>query len=97
MEEPRDLTDAVAEQDVVAVASAVKFLDSKPVAPVAPRSATARKAVVLASKDAGTAAMQSALGEMMGDAPICDVCGHITIRNGSCYKCLNYGNSLGCS
>jgi ribonucleoside-diphosphate reductase alpha chain len=34
---------------------------------------------------------------MMGDAPFCDVCGHITIRNGACYKCLNCGNSLGCS
>ena len=32
-----------------------------------------------------------------GDAPICDNCGHITIRNGTCYKCLNCGNSLGCS
>ncbi|MEX0968464.1 MAG: vitamin B12-dependent ribonucleotide reductase [Bacteroidia bacterium] len=37
------------------------------------------------------------LGNMMGDAPTCDVCGHITIRNGTCYKCLNCGNSLGCS
>ncbi len=37
------------------------------------------------------------LSQMMGDAPFCDVCGHITIRNGSCYKCLNCGNSLGCS
>jgi ribonucleoside-diphosphate reductase alpha chain len=92
-----DLSDAVAEQDVSAVASAVKFLESKSAAPPAPRSAEARKAVVMSSKDAGTAAMQSALGEMMGDAPICDVCGHITIRNGSCYKCLNCGNSLGCS
>ena len=27
----------------------------------------------------------------------CDDCGHITVRNGSCYKCLNCGNSLGCS
>ena len=34
---------------------------------------------------------------MMGDAPPCDVCGHITVRNGTCYKCLNCGNSLGCS
>lgn len=41
--------------------------------------------------------IDSALGEMMGDAPSCDVCGHITIRNGTCYKCLNCGNSLGCS
>jgi len=37
------------------------------------------------------------LDEMMGDAPVCDVCGHITVRNGACYKCLNCGNSLGCS
>ena len=37
------------------------------------------------------------LEEMMGDAPVCDVCGHITVRNGACYKCLNCGNSMGCS
>ena len=35
--------------------------------------------------------------EMMGDAPPCDQCGHITIRNGTCYRCLNCGNSMGCS
>jgi ribonucleoside-diphosphate reductase alpha chain len=34
---------------------------------------------------------------MMGDAPACDVCGSITVRNGSCYKCMNCGNSMGCS
>jgi len=38
-----------------------------------------------------------ALGGMMGDAPACPTCGHITVRNGSCYKCLNCGDSLGCS
>ena len=37
------------------------------------------------------------LSQMMGDAPFCDICGHITVRNGACYKCLNCGNSLGCS
>src|SRR6185295_16234984 len=37
------------------------------------------------------------LEEMMGDAPVCDGCGHITVRNGACYKCLNCGNSMGCS
>lgn len=40
---------------------------------------------------------QQALASMMGDAPICHDCGHITIRSGTCYKCLNCGNSLGCS
>ncbi|MCK6440626.1 MAG: vitamin B12-dependent ribonucleotide reductase, partial [Planctomycetes bacterium] len=37
------------------------------------------------------------LEDMMGDAPMCDVCGHVTVRNGACYKCLNCGNSMGCS
>lgn len=39
----------------------------------------------------------SHLAEMMGDAPPCDGCGHTTVRNGACYKCLNCGNSMGCS
>ncbi len=33
----------------------------------------------------------------MQDAPACDTCGAITVRNGACYKCLNCGNSMGCS
>ena len=33
----------------------------------------------------------------MQDAPICDICGASTVRNGACYKCLNCGNSIGCS
>jgi len=37
------------------------------------------------------------LSNMMGDAPMCDQCGHITVRNGSCYRCLNCGNTTGCS
>ncbi len=40
---------------------------------------------------------QDFLSQMMGDAPLCFTCGHITIRSGSCYRCLNCGNSLGCS
>jgi ribonucleoside-diphosphate reductase alpha chain len=31
------------------------------------------------------------------DAPACDICGSITVRNGTCYKCYNCGNSMGCS
>jgi len=42
-------------------------------------------------------ASDAALSEMMGDAPACPTCGHITVRNGTCYKCLNCGDSLGCS
>jgi ribonucleoside-diphosphate reductase alpha chain len=42
-------------------------------------------------------ALDQQLEEMMGDAPVCDSCGHITVRNGACYKCLNCGASMGCS
>ncbi len=31
------------------------------------------------------------------DAPPCDGCGMITVRNGNCYLCHNCGNSMGCS
>ncbi len=45
----------------------------------------------------GHGALDAQLEDMMGDAPVCDSCGHITVRNGACYKCLNCGNSMGCS
>ena len=35
--------------------------------------------------------------ESSSDAPPCDVCGTITVRSGTCHKCLNCGNSMGCS
>ncbi len=31
------------------------------------------------------------------DAPACQDCGAIMVRNGSCYKCLNCGSTSGCS
>ena len=46
------------------------------------------------ASDGGQDAM---LSKFAGDAPICNVCGHITIRNATCYKCLNCGTSMGCS
>jgi len=42
-------------------------------------------------------AMSAANKGMQSDAPACNTCGHITVRSGTCYKCLNCGNSLGCS
>lgn len=49
------------------------------------------------SRGNGGSPLDQHLSELMGDAPFCDVCGHITVRNGACYKCLNCGNSMGCS
>ncbi len=45
----------------------------------------------------GASAANEHLSNMMGDAPFCSGCGHVTVRSGSCYKCLNCGNSMGCS
>jgi ribonucleoside-diphosphate reductase alpha chain len=46
---------------------------------------------------AGLDAVNAAAKNMQSDAPACNTCGHITIRSGTCYKCLNCGNSMGCS
>jgi ribonucleoside-diphosphate reductase alpha chain len=56
----------------------------------APRPAVARA-------DSGLEAINAAARSMQSDAPACNTCGHITIRSGTCYKCLNCGNSMGCS
>ncbi len=62
---------------------------------------TTADVVVAAAETVGAetrgSGLDAQLEEMMGDAPVCDGCGHITVRNGSCYKCLNCGNSMGCS
>jgi ribonucleoside-diphosphate reductase alpha chain len=47
--------------------------------------------------DSGLDALNAAAKSMQSDAPACNTCGHITIRSGTCYKCLNCGNSMGCS
>ena len=40
---------------------------------------------------------QSQFAKFQIDAPVCDSCGAITVRNGNCYLCHNCGNSMGCS
>ena len=66
---------------------------------LAPRtlSSTALSPRAAGSTDGQFAVLDAQLEELMGDAPVCDACGHITVRNGACYKCLNCGNSMGCS
>ena len=47
--------------------------------------------------EAGMDSVNAAAKSMQSDAPACNTCGHITLRSGTCYKCLNCGNSMGCS
>ena len=65
----------------------------------APVAAPVAKANVAVTADANAAMdnVTAAAKSMQSDAPACNVCGHITVRSGTCYKCLNCGNSLGCS
>ena len=44
-----------------------------------------------------TSAISESVAHFMEDAPACTICGHLTVRNGSCFKCLNCGASHGCS
>jgi ribonucleoside-diphosphate reductase alpha chain len=41
--------------------------------------------------------LSDAIAHFMKDAPTCPNCGNVAVRNGACFKCLNCGESLGCS
>jgi ribonucleoside-diphosphate reductase alpha chain len=41
--------------------------------------------------------LSDSIAHFQEDAPTCPNCGHVAVRNGACYKCLNCGESLGCS
>jgi ribonucleoside-diphosphate reductase alpha chain len=87
-----DLTDAAAESDVEVLKRAALFVDAPE------ESATVRVVEkVVAAAVAKTTTVDMALKENMGDAPVCSNCGHMTIRNGSCYVCLTCGDTTGCS
>jgi len=70
-------------------------LSSVRVVASAPQAVKAQKQAVKAESSMG--AVNAAAKSMQSDAPACNTCGHITVRSGTCYKCLNCGNSMGCS
>jgi ribonucleoside-diphosphate reductase alpha chain len=86
---PEDIEKAQAEKTLASPTASAKEVEA------AEKTLTSTPVPVYKAT-AGTA-LSSHLSNMMGDAPFCNICGHITVRNGSCYKCLNCGNSLGCS
>jgi len=46
----------------------------------------------------GTSVVEG-LGQVveLGDAPPCQFCGSLMVRNGSCYRCMTCGSTSGCS
>ncbi len=65
-------------------------------------SSTAHELAAAASRPSQSAAVTltgptDQFARFQSDAPSCDNCGSITVRNGNCYLCHNCGNSMGCS
>jgi len=56
-----------------------------------------KSALSIESFDSNEQRVDNQFSHFMEDAPACDLCGSITVRNGACYRCYNCGNSMGCS
>jgi len=55
------------------------------------------QASLLDAQDANSAPNLTTTFDNQSDAPACEQCGSIMVRNGACYKCLNCGSTSGCS
>jgi ribonucleoside-diphosphate reductase alpha chain len=64
---------------------------------VSPQPVKNKRAAQSVKTDSVMDAVNTAAKSMQSDAPACNVCGHIMMRSGTCYKCLNCGNQGGCS
>jgi len=95
---PNGTLDGMAEEDPAAAGAPVA--EPTPVATVStstPVAATTVAAPEPAADQEDVQRVDEQFDHFMEDAPACDVCGAITVRNGACYRCYNCGNSMGCS
>ncbi|QEH35432.1 Vitamin B12-dependent ribonucleotide reductase [Aquisphaera giovannonii] len=60
-------------------------------------AATAPLAIEPLSVAEGLSEQDRQFAHFQSDAPACDNCGALTVRCGTCYRCFNCGNSMGCS
>jgi ribonucleoside-diphosphate reductase alpha chain len=70
--------------------------------PVEPAAAATAPAVPAPAEARPQAPAPAALNDIksmyaLDDAPTCAGCGSIMVRNGACYKCMNCGDTSGCS
>jgi ribonucleoside-diphosphate reductase alpha chain len=61
------------------------------------RTSVVKETVTVGEARVNGSVLDQSNAHLMGDAPACDGCGSITVRNGTCYRCLNCGSSMGCS
>jgi ribonucleoside-diphosphate reductase alpha chain len=108
VEKTKDLAKKIAEAKAVAAKPVIKAIEPQSriekgrLAEFADRAVAMVNSVVKGETEiqAEALAMQqfnSQFEHFQDDAPACDICGSITVRNGTCYKCYNCGNSMGCS
>ncbi|MDQ6781146.1 MAG: vitamin B12-dependent ribonucleotide reductase [Candidatus Eremiobacteraeota bacterium] len=62
-----------------------------------PRPSTKKVDPELAAQLNALRSREAQMASLMGDAPLCDMCGSMTRRNGTCYVCDSCGRSMGCS
>ena len=99
-----ELMEAAKEKEIAAQAAAAAFTDAGPArapgggpAPQAAAGQVLSAAAVLPKSAQAAHAGAEHLSGLMGDAPVCSSCGHMTVRNGACYVCLTCGDTTGCS
>ncbi len=101
------LPSAARNQPELAMPGLIEELKKKVNRPV-PELAIAEDHDIVDVKDAGNGhrrpgpartvkTLSDSVAHFQQDAPTCPSCGHVAVRNGACYKCLNCGESLGCS
>jgi ribonucleoside-diphosphate reductase alpha chain len=76
--------------------SSVRIIGS-PNAGITPQPVKNQRSTQSIKAETSMDALNIAAKNMQSDAPACNVCGHIMMRSGTCYKCLNCGSQGGCS
>lgn len=94
LDRPEVMNTGTEDWDEPAAESKPELSDVRVIASSAVPAPKAQKAPVAVKSENST---QEFMKSMQSDAPACNTCGHITVRSGTCYKCLNCGNSMGCS
>jgi ribonucleoside-diphosphate reductase alpha chain len=87
----------VDEQDEVGIIRREEPVVSAPAPQVADPKPTEPEFKVIATPKTANGISNQKIAFVNTDAPSCADCGSITVRSGSCYKCLNCGATTGCS
>lgn len=95
-EQVKDAASVVADKALDAASSAVNRIIAF-AQPGAVASANGSGETPLASAGDDPSVRSEQFANFQSDAPACDNCGSITVRNGNCYLCHNCGASMGCS